>query len=609
MAGMDRFFTSDNDAGANQVESSGRSGINFNPQYPIKIVSPSYDGKVSIFRLLPCFDTETTPYTEVPFRLGLKYSPWFRSYPAVKSIGCGNNKPTIYLNNPQINKSWDKNSNPLVILRNEVQRAVQFAEKANGAFPDGRRLFHGGPVVPHYWSGLIKGSQGKGADLPYLTSLYICYVLVYQHSFGNKLFNDGPPIGVREGDTAIVGEFSQAFWQDCVMKEMGKAKANYQGNPDDFENSLENGDPVSTHFGRFLHVFKIGSDPRQAASQLDSLAVYQQTNNNNQQPQAGYSGFFTKTLPGYPHDNSNFPAKLNHPEPYAYLYEMIRNRYVPLDNIVQVMSPLDQARALYRQFNPEVLMYAWEKYPHFITDELRQIAHEHVSVTANTPGATPMHPPVSGHTTTPPAAAPFLQPGGFPGHAPAATPAAPWSQPQAPAAPVAPWAQPQVATAPPAGMPGLAPQAPAAAAPGGFVQQPPAGAPAPFVPPQPAAVAPPAPAAPAAPPGGFPAAPAGVPPMAGFNPAAAAAPAAFTSGATAPAAPAAAAPWPAVPTQPAAVAPPVVDAAFAGANPSADFPHAVPVNPAPLPTPAINPAGINSGLNNLAQLQQASAVQ
>jgi hypothetical protein len=91
--------------------------------------------------------------------------------------------------------------------------------------------------------------------------------------------------------------------------------------------------------------------------------------------------------------------------------------------------------------------------------------------------------------------------------------------------------------------------------------------------------------------------------MAGFNPAAAAAPAGFTSGVPAPAV--ATGPWPTAPDQPTAVTPPVVDAAFAGTNPVADFPHAVPVNPAPLPTPAINPAGINSGLSNLAQLQQA----
>lgn len=585
MAGMDRFFTSDNDAGANQVESSGRSGINFNSKYPIKIVSPSYDGKVTIFRLLPCFDTETTPYSEVPFRLGVRYSPWFRSYPAVKSIGCGNNKPTIYLNNPQINKSWDKNTNPLVILRNEIQRAVQYAEKANGAFPDGRRLFHGGPVVPHYWSGLIKGSTGKGADLPYLTSIYICYVLVYQHSFGNKVFNDGPPIGVREGDTAIVGEFSSAFWQDCVIKEMGKAKPNYQGNPDDFENSLENGDPVSTHFGRFLHVFKIGTDPRQAASNLDSLAVYQQTSTNNQQPQAGYSGFFTKTLPGYPQDNSNFPAKLNYPEPHAFLYNMIRDRYVPLDEIIQVMSPLDQAKTIYRQFNPEVLMYAWEKYPHFITEELRQIAYEHTSINANTPGAAPIHPPVSGQTYAQPAAAPFIQHGTQP---PAA--AAAWQQPGVPGFPPQSGYAPAPATAP-------------AAAPGGFTPTQPAGQPAPFVQQQPAAQPAQVNPANAAPPAGFPGAPAGVPPMAGFNPAAAAAPAGFTSGVPAPAV--ATGPWPTAPDQPTVATPPVVDAAFAGTNPVADFPHAVPVNPAPLPTPAINPAGINSGLSNLAQLQQA----
>ena len=75
MADHSRFFSSDNDAGIQQAEAGGRSSLNFNPKYPVTVMGPTYDGKVTIVRLLPCWDNTVTPYEEIPYRSSPRYSP------------------------------------------------------------------------------------------------------------------------------------------------------------------------------------------------------------------------------------------------------------------------------------------------------------------------------------------------------------------------------------------------------------------------------------------------------------------------------------------------------------------------------------------------------
>lgn len=483
MADQSRFFSSDNDAGIQQAATVGRSALNFNPNYPITLMSALYDGKDTIVRLLPYFDTTVKPYEEVPYRSGARFSPWYRSFPAMKSIG-SSSTVTVYLNDPQKNRSWDKNSNPLVILQREIAAAVDHAQKANGSFPDQRRLYHGGAICPHYWGGLIKGESGKGAAIPRPTSIVIAHVLVYQH--GKKLANDGPPIGLRDGDTSVIFEFTGAFWQDVVIKQLNQLKANYQGNPDDLEAAYENGDPISLAHGRFLHIYKIGCDPRQSVASPDNLAIYSNSGKQSGGREiAGYDGFFSRTAPGYPLDNGT-PAKLIWPAPHDVISQTIRDRFVPLDQVVEVLSPVDQAKAVYSLFPPEVLMYAWEKYPQFITDELKKIAQAQMAVNVTTPAAPPAaatgpwspaasYP--SPYTAAPSAApaAPAGQPWGPPASAAAPVAAAPWVQPPAPA-PAAPYAPPAAPSPVPmvgfnsgpeaAPAPGPWPAAPAAVDPG-----------------------------------------------------------------------------------------------------------------------------------------------
>lgn len=525
MADHSRFFSSDNDAGIQQAEAGGRSSLNFNPKYPVTVMGPTYDGKVTIVRLLPCWDNTVTPYEEIPYRSGARYSPWYRSYPIMKSVG-SSSKVTIYLNDPQVNRSWDKNTNPLVILRREISNAVDYAQKSNGSFPDQRRLYHGGTVCPHYWGGLIKGGHDKGAAIPSPTSVVVCYALVYQQ--GKKTLMDGPPIGLREGDNNVLFEFSGTFWQDVVLKKMSVLKPGYQGDTNNLEEAYENGDPVGLANGRFLHIFKIGCDPRQATAAQDQLSIYSNSGKQGGSQQAiGYDGFFTRTAPGYPQENG-MPANLIWPPPHDVIATTIRDRYVPIDDVVSVLSPIDQAKAVYALFPPEVLMYAWEKFPQFITDDLRKLAHDQLAVNVTT----------------------VQQP-----MAPAPMPATSWTAPAPTGAP-APAAQANWLPA--------APQQPMTP-----------GYPSPYMaaPTQsPPVQAPPVQTQPAAP---YQAAQPGSVPISGFN-------------TGVPAAPPASGPWPAA--APAAVDPGAahLQSPTGDFAPPAATTHTIPVNTSPLPTPTIS---------------------
>jgi hypothetical protein len=161
----------------------------------------------------------------------------------------------------------------------------------------------------------------------------------------------------------------------------------------------------------------------------------------------------------------------------AWVENTIKNRWVPLDKLIRVPTPEEQARVLQNLFPAEMLMYAWEGCPQFITPELRAAAAA-VDLSAavhqpnNTvPTVTPMTTPPSFSNPavpTPPAAAPWPVQGAQAGQFAMPT-AMPPTMPTA-LPPTAPAAHP--VALPPTMPTAMQPAAPAAAAPAMFTTPP-----------------------------------------------------------------------------------------------------------------------------------------
>lgn len=478
MSAYDQFFQTDNDAGINQGGFASKGDLILNPAHKAAYFGAGYDGKDNIIRILPFFTMVNGVLTEVPYRGGAgftRFSPWYKSYPAFRSIG-QTGKISILVNDPTKNPSFDQNSNPICILHKEIKDAVQFGKKNQGFLPGGRRLPNNGSnQVPPYWYGILEGSQGKGAELPYLSSVVLVTALIYSHP-SKKDGITGLPIGLRDDDGCVVFEITGPLWTNQIAKAINAPKPGYvaaQGQVD-FEQMFLNGDPVGLRNGRFLHIFKQGTDPRAGAvmGQGPSLDMYSQQGQATAAGQAGfqakgYDSFMSRTLPGYPEENG-MSAQLSFPDDprYQWMEQRIKERWVSLDDLIMVHSPAKQAEYVSNLFPAEMLLYAWERHPQWITADIKargavilapQTPISIDSPAGNTPGyGTVMNMPGLGVTGTVGVTGNFLPPQNNGA-------GAPLMPGQAGAAPhYVPSAPPQQAAPMPAQMPGQMPaQAPA----------------------------------------------------------------------------------------------------------------------------------------------------
>jgi hypothetical protein len=309
-----------------------------------------------------------------------------------------------------------------------------------------------------------------------MTAAVFVPALIYQHKSKKTPFND-LPIGLGADDPLPILELSGSLWTNSISRAMNTPKAGYQGNPADFENAYECGDPVSLAHGRFLHIFKKGSDPRSNLP-VSGGAQYSQPqaghSGGGDKKEIGYDAFFTKTLPGYGAvgDTSNFGAGLVFPAGSGaeWITERVRNMYVPLRKLIRCHTAAQQAAFVAAVFPAEILLYAWANHPQWITPELQAKASAQIA----TPPVAPAFPMAPGYPMAPnyPATAMGV---------PSGPPHTGWNPP-GPAAPMTgpAWAAPAGAALP--SIPGLTPPPAAAQPPAPPVAAPPA-APVPPMPP------------------------------------------------------------------------------------------------------------------------------
>jgi len=503
---------------------------------------PAYDAGPTTIRILPglnpnytndvvadpntsYFDPYRFPSTNLEDPNG--FGDFIRRYSAVRSMG--DPSTTFIYHDPADDEAGDKEMTPPWILYRAIDRAVASGNERPG------------------WGALLRGGQGRGAQLSRPSEIYLVQCMVMLHK-GNVY---PTPKGFAADEQTVVMELGRSAGS-ALVAELAKEVDGYVGNPDDFQARYVNGDPVSLDQGRYVTFYTLKQgDPRtqsaspQAASGWSASAGTAPIVDSQGRPLLGYGCFMEETF------NGGLPVLTD-------FENNVRSKVRSWDDIINIPTVEKQAQLLADKFPPDVIEYAWrDTHPEWIPEEVRARAVAAVSV--QVPGM-PQYAPQQATPPMPaaPVQQPVQQPMAYPGH--------PSPPPSALAQPVPNYPAPLASASAPApptfGVPASAPaaQPPAAVTPFGA---PPAAAPTTAVV-QPTSAPTPAPAA---------ASPFGVPPQAA---------------APAPAAAVEAAPFGADPATPAPPAPPAQpDMAWAGDNnPVAD---GLPAGNMPAQSPAAQP--------------------
>jgi hypothetical protein len=301
----------------------------------VEVWKPSWKGTTTTLRLYPAVCPEN-PTVLDPWRFSAEdddYGDWIRTYPAVRNFG--DPGVTFILNDPA-DQGYDPQINPCWILFNAVMRAMD----AGQANPQ--------------WVPYTRGGQGRGPALARPKDITLVQGAILQHN--DKDFD--PPRGGGASDAPCIIELSGSA-VGAMLEAMNERVPEFRGDPDDFRHMYVHGDPIALDQGAFINFYQLGKDPRdriQAGQQRRNSSFGQSRpaqgqggggrGGNNDEP-IGFGCFLTSEYKG-------MPAQLSGVE------DMVRRKWRPWDQIIQILDHEQQIRLLSGAFPADMLIYALE---------------------------------------------------------------------------------------------------------------------------------------------------------------------------------------------------------------------------------------------------------
>ena len=327
----------------------------------VEVWKPSWKGTTTTVRIYPALCPEN-PQEFDPWRFSADdddYGDWIRTYPAVRNFG--DPGVTFILFDP-IDHSYDPQTNPCWVLYNAITRAIQ-AGQANPK-----------------WVPYTLGSQGRGAALRRPQDITLIQGAILQHN--NKDYD--PPRGGAANDATVVLELSGSA-ANAMLEAMNERNPDFRGDPDDFRGMFVHGDPIALDQGAFVNFYQLGADPRermQAGQQKrnsfgQARPIQGQGGRGNDDP-IGFGCFLT-------HEYKGMSANLSGME------DLVRRKWKPWDDIIQILGHEDQIRLLSGAFPPDMIVYAFQDmYRDMIPESVWRAYNGRVS--APTGGAVPVQP-------------------------------------------------------------------------------------------------------------------------------------------------------------------------------------------------------------------------
>lgn len=297
----------------------------------VEVWKPSWKATTTTLRVYPALAPEN-PEMWDPWRFSAEdddYGDWLRTYPAVRNFG--DPGVTFILNDPS-DQGYDPQTNPCWVLYNAVTRAIA----AGQANPQ--------------WVPLTLGSQGRGAALKRPQDITLIQGAILQHN--NKDFD--PPRGGAANDSTVLIELSGSAVR-AMLDAMNERRPDFRGDPTDYQGAYVHGDPLDIHHGAFVNFYQLGADPRErvssAAQRGSSFGQARPTTaqgggRGNDEP-IGFGCFLSR-------DYKGMPPQLTAVE------ELVRRKWKPWDDIIQILNHEDQIRLLSGAFPADMIIYALE---------------------------------------------------------------------------------------------------------------------------------------------------------------------------------------------------------------------------------------------------------
>jgi hypothetical protein len=215
----------------------------------VELVFPRFNEGSMIFRPLPNLDLDALEQGELKlagYRLSQGScdfdSDWITKHPAASFAGIGDDAITflLYDENGELSET-ERKENPYLVLYHAVRRAV----KRDHSHPE--------------WNYLIEGSKGKGAVIPSPSDLFFVQAWVYKNGKDQFFSKKHPPLGFSPDDRLHVVQFKGSDRERTggyrLLDLSDMVNPNWEGDENDWEQSMMFGDLISPEHGRFVMLY------------------------------------------------------------------------------------------------------------------------------------------------------------------------------------------------------------------------------------------------------------------------------------------------------------------------------------------------------------------
>lgn len=334
-------------------EKSGIGKYLLQPSADCIVRKPSWNGKRTVIRPYPCVH-HANPQEFWPYRIDPEgrcyFGYWLKRFDCAWSVG---NPAVTFLiqNDPKYSSVYDLWSTPLGILYAAISRACRAGQ--------GRQEWY--PL-------LLSGGAGRRKMLRPPSECCLIQGALMEYD-SRQTFGPGrAPLGYGSNPPVVMVLSSGLSKQ--LVEALHAENENYRGDPADFEARFVNGDPVSLSSGRFFHFVQKGYENEgQPAYRHGGTAPWDQARPGGQTSNKDDIGFDLKITKEY----ANLSANMLSPD-------VVRDRWRHWEDILYLPTYEEQARILSTAFPASAILYAFQDYPDWITEDVRRKDVNAVSV-------------------------------------------------------------------------------------------------------------------------------------------------------------------------------------------------------------------------------------
>ncbi len=298
------------------------------------------------------------------------FGDWLRRYTGVNFAGQGDDSFTVHLfknsDDPDV-----RNGNPYIIMYKALKNAIDA-----GSAPTSK------------WNPYIKG---RNACVPAPCDFYWLQGPIFEHDGKSHVVKGGTPRGMGTDDKPQILRLKNSAG-DLMVKAISQQKKGYEGDTDNFAESMVHGDPVAIEHGCFFKFFnpeKYGVGGTNAAIPKDEEAEEVDINTEGSSDADGrrgaadmFKGFDVEIMSKYPIPGT--ANKIIRPSLVKY-EDIIKERIVQWDDILFFPEWEQLCYFMARGFReePRLLQFCWADHSAFFTEEVKGILKNRTQVAVN----------------------------------------------------------------------------------------------------------------------------------------------------------------------------------------------------------------------------------